>query len=63
MQNNRDAKIRFIRFACWGLAMCAASVIADVYDPMRAKYVPLVFIALIGPAILIPFKSKKKTIS
>jgi hypothetical protein len=63
MQQKSEVRLRFIRFVCWASAMCAASVIFDFYDPMKAKYVPMVFIALIGPAILLPLKSKKNTIA
>ncbi len=63
MQSKKDIRIRFIRFASWAFAMLVASLIVNLYDPMRVKYVPMVFMALMGPAILIPFNSKKKTIA
>jgi ABC-type transport system involved in cytochrome c biogenesis permease component len=52
-------KIRFLRFAVWVLSMLSASLFALIVDPRRTIFVPCIFLPLMVPMVLMPFKKSQ----
>ena len=51
-----DIKVRALRFAVWALAMLSACLIALIVAPQRTLFVPCLFLPLMVPMVLMPFK-------
>ena len=47
---------RFLRFAVWALLTLSAFLVVEIVDPYRALFVPCVFLPLMIPMVLMPFR-------
>jgi len=54
-----DTRVRFLRFAVWALSMLSALLFTLVVAPQRTVFVPCLFLPLMVPMVLMPFKKNK----
>jgi hypothetical protein len=50
---------RFLRFAVWALLTFSAFLIIEIVAPHRAIFVPCLFVPLMVPMVLMPFRKSQ----
>ena len=59
MANASVSKVRRFRLVLWALLMLAACWITNAFNPYKVRYVPALFIPLIAPVVLLPWRRRR----